>query len=106
MSEPVLSQLIADLAGGRIRIVDLTQTLSPDFPQIVLPPEMGQAWPRRIEGDARHAAERARLVLDQLFLHRPHRHPFRRADPLDFRPTSARQLDRYDSGEQLHRSGL
>ena len=38
MSEPVLSQLIAGLAGGRIRIVDLTQTLSPDFPQIVLPP--------------------------------------------------------------------
>ena len=43
MSDTVLSRLLADLAGGRIRVVDLTQTLSPDFPQIVLPPEMGQA---------------------------------------------------------------
>jgi hypothetical protein len=29
MSEPVLLQLIAELAAGRIRVVDLTQTLSP-----------------------------------------------------------------------------
>ena len=56
MSEPVLSQLVAELAGGRIRIVDLTQTLSPDFPQIVLPPEMGQAWPFRIEETSRYDA--------------------------------------------------
>ena len=56
MSEPVLSQLVADLAGGRVRIVDLTQTLSPDFPQIVLPPEMGQAWPFRIEEASRYDA--------------------------------------------------
>jgi hypothetical protein len=49
MSEPVLLQLVADLVGGRISVVDLTQTLSPDFPQIVLPPEMGQAWPFRVE---------------------------------------------------------
>ncbi len=30
-----LAKLVADLAAGRIRVVDLTQTLSPDFPQIV-----------------------------------------------------------------------
>ncbi|MBV8537428.1 MAG: cyclase family protein [Alphaproteobacteria bacterium] len=46
-------QLLASLAGairgGGIRIVDLTQTLSPDFPQIALPPEMGQCWGFRIE---------------------------------------------------------
>jgi kynurenine formamidase len=56
MSEAVLSQLVADLVAGRIRIVDLTQTLSPDFPQIVLPPEMGQAWPFRIEEASRYDA--------------------------------------------------
>jgi len=44
-----LVQLVADIAAGRIRMVDLTHTLSPDFPQIVLPPEMGQSWPFRIE---------------------------------------------------------
>jgi kynurenine formamidase len=56
MSDNVLSRLLAELAGGRIRVVDLTQTLSPDFPQIVLPPEMGQAWPFRIEEASRYDA--------------------------------------------------
>ena len=32
-----------------MRIVDLTQTLDPDFPTIVLPPELGQSQPFRIE---------------------------------------------------------
>ena len=45
----LLSQLVAALATRRIRVVDLTQTLSPEFPQIALPPEMGQCWPFRIE---------------------------------------------------------
>ena len=56
MSESILLQLVADLAAGRIRVVDLTQTLSPEFPQIVLPPEMGQAWPFRIEEASRYDA--------------------------------------------------
>jgi kynurenine formamidase len=37
------------MASGRIRVIDLTQTLTPDVPQIALPPEMGQCWPFRIE---------------------------------------------------------
>ena len=35
----LLDDLAAALAGGGVRIVDLSQTLSPRFPQIVLPPE-------------------------------------------------------------------
>lgn len=35
--------------AGAIRIVDLTHTLSPDFPALVLPPEFGQVWPFRME---------------------------------------------------------
>jgi kynurenine formamidase len=54
MSQSVLTALVAELAAGRVRIVDLTQTLSPAFPQIVLPPEMGQAWPFRIEEVSRY----------------------------------------------------
>ncbi len=42
------------LASGAVRIVDLTQTLSPDFPQIVLPPELGQARPFRLEEASRY----------------------------------------------------
>ena len=49
-----LSQLVAGLASGKIEVVDLTQTLSPDFPAISLPPEMGQAWPFRVEEISRY----------------------------------------------------
>ncbi len=49
-----LAQLTADLAAGRVRVVDLTQTLAPEFPQISLPPEMGQCWPFRIEEVSRY----------------------------------------------------
>ncbi len=45
----LLAGLVGALMSGRIQIVDLTQVLSPDFPQIVLPPEMGQCQPFRIE---------------------------------------------------------
>jgi kynurenine formamidase len=50
----VLAALAAGLAAGRIRVVDLTETLSPEFPHITLPPEMGQAWPFRIEEVSRY----------------------------------------------------
>jgi len=42
------------LASGGVRLVDPTQTLSPDFPPIVLPPEMGQCRPFRIEEISRY----------------------------------------------------
>ena len=45
----LLMTVATALAGGRLRVVDLTQTLTPEFPQIALPPEMGQCWPFRIE---------------------------------------------------------
>ena len=45
----LLDGLAAALAAGGLRVVDLTHTLDPDFPVIVLPPEFGQAQPFRIE---------------------------------------------------------
>ena len=41
--------LVEAIADGAAKIVDLTQTLSPDFPTIVMPPELGQSAPVRIE---------------------------------------------------------
>jgi kynurenine formamidase len=35
----VLTELIAELAAGRLRVVDLTQPLSPDTPLLPLPPQ-------------------------------------------------------------------
>ena len=49
-----LLQFVEAYAAGKIRVVDLTQTLSPEFPSISLPPEMGQAWPFRIEEVSRY----------------------------------------------------
>ena len=50
----VLAQLAKQLVSGKIRVIDLTHTLSPEFPHISLPPEMGQAWPFRIEEVSRY----------------------------------------------------
>lgn len=49
---PLASYLAA--LGGAIEIVDLTQTLAPDFPQITLPPELGQARAFRLEEVSRY----------------------------------------------------
>ena len=49
-----LANMAADLASGRIEVIDLTQSLSADFPTIVLPPEFGQCAPFRIEEVSRY----------------------------------------------------
>ena len=54
MSAALLADVAAALLSGRIRVVDLTQTLTPEFPQIALPPEMGQCWPFRVEEVSRY----------------------------------------------------
>jgi len=54
MAADSLALLAADLASGHVRVVDLTHTLSPDFPPIVLPPECGQSWPVRQEEISRY----------------------------------------------------
>jgi kynurenine formamidase len=42
------------IANGSLRVIDLTFTLSPDFPVIVVPPEFGQASPVRIQQISRY----------------------------------------------------
>jgi kynurenine formamidase len=49
-----LAELSLALAGGNVRVVDLSQTLSPRFPQIVLPPEFDQCAPFRIAEISRY----------------------------------------------------
>src|SRR3954469_16101684 len=49
-------QFAGAVASGAVRVVDLTFTLSPDFPVIVLPPEFGQAAPVRIQQISRYDA--------------------------------------------------
>ncbi len=52
----VIAELGAALAGGSVRVIDLSQTLSPRFPQIVLPPEFDQCAPFRMEEISRYDA--------------------------------------------------
>ena len=49
-----LQALVAGIARGGIRIVDLSHTLTPEFPPLVLPPELGQSWPFRVETISRY----------------------------------------------------
>lgn len=49
-----LANFAADIASGALRIVDLTQTLSPEFPPLVLPPEFGQVWAFKQETISRY----------------------------------------------------
>lgn len=44
-----LESLAAEIASGSVQIVDLTHTLDPDFPVIILPPEFGQCARFRME---------------------------------------------------------
>ncbi|MGL4280207.1 MAG: cyclase family protein [Albidovulum sp.] len=52
----VLSLLANALSSGSVEVIDLTQTLTEDFPTIVLPPEFAQPAPVRIERLSRYDA--------------------------------------------------
>ncbi|TPQ31274.1 cyclase [Bradyrhizobium guangdongense] len=54
MSTKSLLEMANAVSSGAVRVVDLTFTLSPDFPVIVLPPEFGQAAPVRIQEISRY----------------------------------------------------
>ena len=49
-----LARFAAAYAAGSIRVVDLTQVLSEDFPTLVLPAAYGQVWPFRLERISRY----------------------------------------------------
>ncbi len=53
-TQHTLSALTHAIASGGIDVIDLTNTLSPDFPVIVLPAEFGQCAPFRMETVSRY----------------------------------------------------
>ncbi|MBI1203436.1 MAG: cyclase family protein [Rhodopseudomonas sp.] len=54
MNAPDLLSFATAVSSGAIRVVDLTQTLTPEFPIIALPPELGQCAPFRLEEISRY----------------------------------------------------
>jgi len=44
-----LTSLASAMANGEVVTIDLTHTLDPDFPVIILPPEFGQCARFRME---------------------------------------------------------
>ena len=53
-SNGLLNSLLGAITGGGVRVVDLTMTLDQKVPTIVLPPELGQSWPFRLEEISRY----------------------------------------------------
>jgi kynurenine formamidase len=49
MAQSALQAFAANVSSGKIRTIDLTQTLSPDTPTLVLPPPFGQCAPFKME---------------------------------------------------------
>ena len=49
-----LAQFASDIASGALRVVDLTLTLSPEFPALQLPPQFGQVWAFKQEQISRY----------------------------------------------------
>jgi kynurenine formamidase len=56
MTSSILPHLVSDIIAGRVRVIDLTHALTPEFPPIVLPPEFGQSASVRIEEVSRYDA--------------------------------------------------
>jgi len=44
MSNSILGELVKGIGDGSLRLVDLTETLRPEYPTIQLPAEFNQAW--------------------------------------------------------------
>ncbi len=53
-NQTLLDALATGLGDGGLRIVDLTHTLDPDFPVMILPPEFGQCARFRVEEVSRY----------------------------------------------------
>ncbi len=49
-----LENLVTAMSSGAVEVIDLTHTLDPEFPVIVLPPELGQCAPFRAEVVSRY----------------------------------------------------
>src|SRR6266700_749782 len=54
MSSPDLLAFAGAIARGDIEVIDLTHTLTPEFPTIAMPPELGQCAPFRMEEVSRY----------------------------------------------------
>jgi len=54
MNTAALMTFAKAISSGAVRVVDLTQTLTPEFPTIALPPELGQCAPFRLEEISRY----------------------------------------------------
>ena len=54
MADSILMQFAQAVAGGKIRVVDLSQPLEAGTPIIQLPPDFGKSWPFQLEEISRY----------------------------------------------------
>ena len=95
MSSEILAQLAAALAGGKVRVVDLSQTLKPSTPVIQLPAEFAPSSPFRIEEISHYDQRGPGWYWNNISLRRAYRDPFRCAGALGHRQGFCRRVHRY-----------
>ena len=84
-SSTTTAALLAALADGSVRVVDLTQPLSEDTPVIALPEPFANTPPLSRRRAQPLRRRRPRLGVGRARDRRAHRHALRRPDPLDHR---------------------
>ena len=82
----LLGDLVAALASGDVRVVDLTQPLSERTPVLFLPEPFANTPGAEPAAAQPLRRRRAGLGVGRARGRRARRHPLRRADPLDHRP--------------------
>lgn len=64
----VLTGLLGSIASGGIKVVDLTETLPPEYPTITLQPEFGQASPMGARNVSASGILKTALLLSSCWL--------------------------------------
>ena len=106
MAANPLVALVAALAEGSVRVVDLSQPLGPATPVIGLPPQFGQSAPLGMTEISRYDERGPAWYWNNLDARRAHRHAFRRAGALDHRARPRPQPHRHDCAGALRCSRL
>ena len=103
MSSTAVAALLAALADGAVKVVDLTQPLSEDTPVIQLPEPFANTPPLSPPRAQPLRRQRPGVGVERARDRRAHRHALRRADPLDQR--QGRRGRRLGAGRAARRPG-
>ncbi len=106
MKTDILMQFAQALAGGAIRVIDLSQALDSDTAIIQLPPEFGRTWPFRLEEISRYDARGPAWYWNNFSCGEHTGTHFDAPVHWVTRQGLSGQRDRFHPGGEVHRAGL